>query len=176
MNHQDEQLKQEIEKIKVLKALAEEEEFRKQTASNQSAPPCTEVFSSGATSTTTKPRYDLIPVIAMELLAERFAYGVICHGEKNYRKGAHDREFVTDRVNHLIEHVMKYAALRSRTDLAAILCNAAMLADLGAYNSSNLEGTAPPKPKSLTDTLGAETFGAQVTREAAQASREEKGL
>lgn len=90
------------------------------------------VFASGAKSTTKKPRYDLIPLRALELLAERFGYGADRHGERNYRKGINDQEFITDRVNHLIEHVQKFAETRTREDLAAILCNAAILADLRA--------------------------------------------
>lgn len=97
-------------------------------------------FASGAKSTVVKPRYDLIPQIAMELLAERFAYGAGRHGERNYRKGGQDPVFVTDRVNHLIEHVMQFAEHRRRADLAAILCNAAILADVNAF----VEGATEP--------------------------------
>jgi hypothetical protein len=91
------------------------------------------VFASGAKSTVKKPEYYLIPLIALQLLAERFGYGKARHGERNYRKGANDPEFVTDRIDHLIEHVHNYAEHRKRSDLAAVLCNAAMLADLGAF-------------------------------------------
>jgi hypothetical protein len=90
-------------------------------------------FESGAKSTVVKPRYDLLPPIALELLAERFGYGAVRHGDKNYLKGKADPLFIRDRKNHLFEHVAKYLADGKREDLAAILCNAAMLADLGAF-------------------------------------------
>jgi hypothetical protein len=79
-----------------------------------------------------KPRYDLIPQRAMELTAERFAYGAERHGARNYLKGANDEAFITDRINHLIEHLLKFAETRTRADLSAVLCNAAMLAAIHA--------------------------------------------
>lgn len=97
-------------------------------------------FTSGAKSTVKKPEYYLIPLIALQLLAERFGYGKARHGERNYRKGASDPEFITDRVNHLIEHVYNYAEHRKRSDLAAVLCNAAILADLGAFVEEEEKG------------------------------------
>jgi hypothetical protein len=68
----------------------------------------------------------------MELTAGRFAYGATRHGARNYRKGALDEEFILDRINHLIEHAMKFAEDRKTADLSAILCNAAILADIKA--------------------------------------------
>jgi hypothetical protein len=89
------------------------------------------VFSSGATSSEKKPRYDLIPMSALQKLAARFAYGAAKHGDLNYRKGWDDPEFIRDRVNHLIEHTLKYASGdRSIDHLGAIMCNAAILCDL----------------------------------------------
>lgn len=90
-------------------------------------------FASGAKSTVVKPRYDLIPLAALVLTAERFAYGADRHGARNYRRGATDEVFITDRINHLQEHLARFAETRSRADLAAILCNAAILADIGAF-------------------------------------------
>lgn len=95
--------------------------------------PVMKEFSSGARSTVKKPRYDLIPQIALEFLANRFGYGASRHGERNYRKGKDDQEFITDRINHLIEHTMKFAEFRRQEDLEAVLCNGAILADIGAY-------------------------------------------
>ncbi len=89
-------------------------------------------FASGAKSTVKKPRYDLVPQRAVALTAGRFQYGAERHGEKNYLKGAQDEEFITDRINHMLEHVMKFAAERKTSDLAAVLCNAAILAELKA--------------------------------------------
>ena len=88
-------------------------------------------FSSGATSTSEKPRYDLIPVAALRRLANRFGYGAEKHGDHNYKRGAEDPVFIRDRKNHMIEHATKYAnGDRSIDHLGAIMCNAAMLAEL----------------------------------------------
>lgn len=88
----------------------------------------TAVFESGARSSEKKARYDLIPLRALEREAVRMAEGAAAHGENNYRLGAQDPQFVKDRINHLIEHALKYAAGdRSDDHLAAIRCNAGML-------------------------------------------------
>lgn len=86
------------------------------------------VFESGAKSTERKPRYDLIPTAALEREAIRMGEGAAQHGENNYRKGKDDPAFVTDRINHMIEHALKYAAGdRSDDHLAAIRCGTGML-------------------------------------------------
>jgi hypothetical protein len=88
-------------------------------------------FVSGAKSSEVKPRYDLIPAVALEREAIRMAEGAQVHGEKNYLQGKDDRQFITDRINHLIEHALKYAAGDRSTDhLAAVRCNAGMLMEL----------------------------------------------
>lgn len=86
------------------------------------------VFASGAKSSEAKPRYDLIPLVALEREAIRMAEGAAVHGENNYRQGKGDQGFFKDRVNHLLEHALKYAAGdRSEDHLAAIRCNTGML-------------------------------------------------
>ena len=86
------------------------------------------VFESGAKSNEEKPRYDLIPHIALEREAVRMAEGAKDHGENNYRTGVSDPGFIRDRINHLIEHALKYAdGDRADDHLAAIRCNAGML-------------------------------------------------
>lgn len=86
------------------------------------------VFSSGAKSSEKKPEYRLIPQCALEREAIRMAEGAAAHGENNYRQGANDPTFINDRVNHLIEHALLYAAGDRSTDhLAAVRCNAGML-------------------------------------------------
>jgi hypothetical protein len=87
------------------------------------------VFASGAKSNEEKPRYDLIPHVALEREAIRMAEGAKDHGENNYRTGVSDPGFIRDRINHLIEHALRYAdGDRSDDHLAAIRCNAGMLA------------------------------------------------
>lgn len=83
---------------------------------------------SGAVSSEQKPRYDLIPAVALEREAIRMAEGAAVHGENNYQKGKGDPVFFKDRVNHLLEHAIKYASGdRSEDHLAAIRCGTGML-------------------------------------------------
>ena len=96
------------------------------------------VFESGAKSSEAKPRYDLIPLDASRREAVRMAEGAAAHGENNYQKGAADRRFVLDRINHLIEHALKYAAGdRAEDHLAAIRCNAGMLIWLESHDGQS---------------------------------------
>jgi hypothetical protein len=84
-------------------------------------------FETGASSSELKPRYDLIPLEALESVATRFALGATVHGDHNYQKGGDD--FWQDRKNHLVEHLFKYIHGDTSDDhLGAVLCNAAMLA------------------------------------------------
>lgn len=108
-----------------------DDEYEKLTREAHARAGLSAVFESGAKSSERKPRYDLIPAIALEREAIRMAEGAEAHGEKNYQKGKGDREFITDRVNHLIEHALRYASGDRSTDhLAAIRCNAGMLMEL----------------------------------------------
>lgn len=85
-------------------------------------------FESGAKSSEAKPRYDLIPVDALRREAIRMAEGARAHGERNYQKGAGDQAFITDRVNHAIEHLLKYAeGDRTEDHLAAVRANMGIL-------------------------------------------------
>jgi len=87
------------------------------------------VSPSGAKSSSEKPRYDLIEAAFLRRLAQRMAYGAEKHGERNYRLGAGDDVYRRDRINHLIEHALKYAAGDTSTDhLGAIAANCNMLA------------------------------------------------
>lgn len=96
------------------------------------------VFESGAKSSIEKPRYDLIPAVALLAIAKRFGYGAERHGERNYEKGHSDPAFVRDRYNHLIEHAIKAASGDTSEDhLGAVLCNAAILLRLQELNEGN---------------------------------------
>lgn len=64
------------------------------------------VFTSGATSSGRKPRYDLIPTWALERIARRFELGAEKYGVDNWQQGLRDREFIFDRINHAIEHLL----------------------------------------------------------------------
>lgn len=98
------------------------------------------VFSSGAKSSVEKPRFDLIPLVALRAVAARFAYGAERHGANNYEKGANDPLFVRDRCNHLIEHAMKAASGDTSEDhLGAVLCNAAILLRLKELKDADID-------------------------------------
>src|SRR5688572_1216331 len=85
-------------------------------------------FDSGAKSTEQKPRYDLCELVAFTRWAARMAKGAGTHGPRNYQKGANDPVFRTDRINHLIEHALRYASGdRSDDHLGAVMANAGML-------------------------------------------------
>lgn len=68
-------------------------------------PPLTK-FKSGATSSKKSPRFDLIPREALECLADRLEGGALKHGDNGWRKGLDDPEFMRDRLNHTIEHLL----------------------------------------------------------------------
>lgn len=88
-------------------------------------------FSSGAMSSGAKPRYDLIPLWALERIAVRFGEGAAKYGDNNWMRGLRDRDYIIDRINHLIEHAYR---LKERVaaeqppyvddDAAAIILNA----------------------------------------------------
>lgn len=81
----------------------------------------------GATSSKLNGRFDLVPFAGIELAAERAEYGLRRHGKNNWRKG--DRAFAEERISHMVRHATKFAESPNREDLAAVLFNAAMVAD-----------------------------------------------
>jgi hypothetical protein len=92
-------------------------------------------FRSGAKSSEQKPRFDLVEVEALTLIANRMEEAIPSHGERNYRKGAGDPDFLQDRKNHLVEHALKYAqGDTSDNHLAALLANGNMCAWLEAHS------------------------------------------
>jgi len=94
------------------------------------------MFASGAMSSGIKPPYHLIPAYALSRIADRFKLGAGKYGENNWKKGAADRDFILDRINHGIEHLINLkeqvmAADRGETvetfdddDCAAVILNA----------------------------------------------------
>jgi dATP/dGTP diphosphohydrolase, N-terminal len=84
-------------------------------------------FENGATRSEEKPRYDLIPDVAIRRLAERFALGARVHGENNWKGGG--QKFVQQCKNHLAAHLWDYFQNGNHSDdnLGAILWNAAAL-------------------------------------------------
>ena len=58
-------------------------------------------FASGAKRSELKPRYDLIPSVALEALARRYALGAERYGEYNWQKGLP----FNDVFNHMQDHM-----------------------------------------------------------------------
>lgn len=97
-------------------------------------------FASGASSSGKLPRFDLIPRIALQKLAERFTLGSIKYGDFNYKKGFNDKKFILDRINHLRNHCdalisPKNAEEWDDDNIAAILWGGAFLAELSLYTA-----------------------------------------
>lgn len=62
---------------------------------------------SGAFSTPAT-RYDLLPPILLEQVAKRFEAGAVKYGPENWRKGLADTEYLRDRANHALQHLLNY--------------------------------------------------------------------
>jgi hypothetical protein len=105
-------------------------------------------FDSGAKSSAERPRYDLCEAIAFKAWAQRMAKGAASHGERNYQQGANDPTFIRDRINHLIEHAMRYASGdRSDDHLGAVMANAGMLIWLEDQRGKSYDDArADPQP------------------------------
>lgn len=90
------------------------------------------VFESGASSSGRKPPYHLIPDYALSRIAIRFKLGAEKYGQDNWRRGALDKEFILDRINHGIEHLVSlskqvgYPQSVAADDDAAAVCLAAI--------------------------------------------------
>ena len=90
-------------------------------------------FASGAMSSGKKPNYaGTMPQFAFERFAKHRGYGDAKYGEDNYRKGSQDRDFILDRINHGIEHLLRLATqvknnstgnwTPGEDDAAAVMC------------------------------------------------------
>lgn len=84
-------------------------------------------FEGGATRTTLKGRYDLIPREAIDALARRLEVGASRHGENNWRTGG--EEFRKATINHLFNHLLDYLenGNTNEANTDAIITNAAFL-------------------------------------------------
>jgi hypothetical protein len=131
-----------------------------------------EQFKNGAKSTEIKPRYDLVPPEAVRYIAERLGLGAEHHGERNFEGGVGDPEFIRDRQNHAVEHLLQYVNGRTTgpdkygeydtpiDHLKAAITNLAMLAyledhriSLDALEDPPATEDAPVEPRSLLRAL-----------------------
>ena len=67
-------------------------------------------FESGAASSGEAARFDLIPRSILQKLALRFGLGARKYGERKYRAGLADKDFIVDRLNHLQAHMQALLA------------------------------------------------------------------
>lgn len=69
--------------------------------------PKIKTFESGAQSVPAV-RYDLVPPVLVEAVAKRFEAGAAKYGENKWRLGLGDRDFLRDRANHAMAHLLNY--------------------------------------------------------------------
>jgi len=85
-------------------------------------------FTSGASSSGHKPPYECLTIIFLKRAALRMQKG-LHYGKHNWKKGAKDKQFILDRLNHAIEHLVKAAneidndIVYNDDDLAAVVVN-----------------------------------------------------
>ena len=85
-------------------------------------------FSSGAKRSAKKPRYDLISLELLQRLAAVWEKGAEKYGEYNWQKASNDAEYQRDIANHILEHILLYAAGDRSEDHPAHICaNAQMM-------------------------------------------------
>lgn len=63
-------------------------------------------FKSGASSSGNLPPYECLTEIFLRRSAERMKLGMH-YGKHNWKKGARDKDFILDRLNHAFEHLIK---------------------------------------------------------------------
>jgi hypothetical protein len=94
-------------------------------------------------------RYDLVPRVMLDRVAERFTFGLQFHGERSYQNGLGDRRYILARINHIQEH-----------------WNKLLHPDYSKADSPEHEEGIDIK--SIRDNLGAILFGLSVLCEAAE--------
>lgn len=53
-------------------------------------------------------QYDLVPPILLEQVAKRFELGLERYGRDNWRTGLSDPEFLQNRANHALAHLLAF--------------------------------------------------------------------
>jgi len=79
-----------------------------------------EAFETGALRDTQddKPRYDLIPIIALKRIANLYAKGAKKYGERNFEKGIPSSRYIAS----LMRHLFQYLEGDKEEDHAAAVC------------------------------------------------------
>ncbi len=83
-------------------------------------------MASGAAASSVGPSFHLIPTVALERLAERFALGVERKGDKSWnalsdnQQCLTDKKFLIERLSHIIHHALKLRDKLNADDSEAI--------------------------------------------------------
>lgn len=103
-------------------------------------------FASGATSSGNVPPYECLTRSFQLRCAERMRLGMH-YGKHNWKKGAQDKNFILDRLNHAFEHLLKAMEaidqdkIPGDDDLAAVCVNC-----MFAMEYQEQSGTQPCTP------------------------------
>lgn len=88
--------------------------------------PPQKVLAGGKIATSEGPPLQLIPTLALERLAERFALGIERKGDKAWnalssnQEAIGDKELILDRLGHIIHHALKLRDKVAASDIKAI--------------------------------------------------------
>ena len=84
------------------------------------------IFENGSSRSESKPMYELVPMEAVDAIAERLGMGFKVHGRENWKGGG--PEFFAETKRHLTAHLLNYLQGDTSEDhLSAVATNAAML-------------------------------------------------
>ena len=83
-------------------------------------------FENDSSRSESKPMYELVPMEAVDAIAERMGMGFQIHGRENWKGGG--PEFFAETKRHLVAHLLNYLRGDDAEDhLSAVITNAAML-------------------------------------------------
>jgi hypothetical protein len=85
------------------------------------------LMAGGIAASTPGPAFHLIPTVALERIAERFQLGIIRKGDKAWNALSTnqacllDKDFVIERISHIIHHALKLRDKLNAQDVPALL-------------------------------------------------------
>lgn len=103
-----------------------EEAMKQEGKREQTDQPEQVTMAGGSASSSKGPPLHLIPTIALERLAERFALGIVRQGDKSWnalsdnQQCLTDKKFLIERLSHIIHHALKLRDKLNKFDLEAV--------------------------------------------------------
>lgn len=97
-------------------------------------------FKSEALSSGNHPAYHLVPLSLLVRTARRFELGAKKYSPNNWKKGLKDKEFILDRLNHALEHLIlsmiaiENGEMELDDNLGAVTCNVSMAMEYQLVN------------------------------------------